>query len=191
MQIWQLYAAPETRKTGFSARSWNHLFPGATYCCSTVFPIQFPKELTRSINLPPSGGAPGAGGIGGMPSAGQQQSFAASIKGKPPKELGTMLGQKGLEPWKENAILQELMDQAKEKKAETNKGTQGADSGGEGEENELQKLLKKLRDGTISSAELQKLAGMLGIDPAALEGLKGGKKGGDAAAGGNTDIQGG
>ena len=46
----------------------------------------------------------------------------------------------------------------------------------EGDEDDLEKLLQKLLSGEITPAELKKLAAKLGVDPSALEALKGESK---------------
>ncbi|RZI42213.1 hypothetical protein EGT07_13395 [Herbaspirillum sp. HC18] len=99
--------------------------------------------------------------------AGGGDNFKNSLKGKSEEELRGMLKDPTLSAEDKKAILEELKTRA-QAKAQSAQGTQeGADA------DELQKLLQKLEDGTISQQELQKLAGMLGMKPEDLEKLKG------------------
>ena len=108
----------------------------------------------------------------GMPSFGIDTQlggpqFQDSLKDKTNEDLIKMLGQDNLSPLAKLAIGKEL-----ESRLDT-KGAESAGGGGEGEGDELQKLLKKLQDGTITSEELKQLSGMLGVDVATLEKAKG------------------
>lgn len=126
-----------------------------------------------------------------VPSSSEMNAYKEGIQGKDPKELINDLNKPGLEPWKKDAIIGELASQAqKNKESQGSGGAGGADGGGDSQD-DIQKLLKKLMDGSISPEEMQKLAGALGIKPEDLEAMKG--KGGDAGGGGDSggDIQGG
>jgi hypothetical protein len=73
-----------------------------------------------------------------------------------------------------------IIDELAKRKSEANKAEKAAgDTGAGEEEDEMQKLLKKLKDGTITAEEMEKLAGMLGVDPKDLEKKKGKGDGGD------------
>lgn len=122
-------------------------------------------------------------GFSAIPSASEMNSFSDGLKGVSTNDLLGALSKPGAEPWQKDAIMKELQNRAEE-------GSKAnGDNGGAGESSDdIQKLLKKLQDGTITAEELQKLAGMLGVDPKALEALKG--KGG-SSGGGDTEIQGG
>ncbi|HWW08237.1 hypothetical protein [Collimonas sp.] len=124
----------------------------------------------------------GLSGLAGIPSPAEMGAFSSGLKGSSTNDLVKMLGQPGMEPWQKDAISKELQT-----RAESSQSAGGGGSGGE----DIQKLLKKLEDGTITDAELKQLAGMLGVDPTTLEAAKGkggGNTGGDS---GNHDIQGG
>ena len=120
----------------------------------------------------------GVGAGGGA--AGGGNGIAEAVKGMTTEQLGNALKSDTLGPEMKQAALGELINRALQQ-AEQAKGAEQAGQG-QGEEDEMQKLLKKLQDGTISPAELQKLAKMLGIDPQALQGMIG--KGGGAEGGG-------
>ncbi|MGW8393204.1 hypothetical protein [Pseudoduganella sp. HUAS MS19] len=107
--------------------------------------------------------------------------FKESLKHKTNEDLINMLGKDNLSPAARDAISKELESRFKANQAEKS----GGGGGGE-EEDELRKLLKKLQEGTISSEEMKKLAGMLGVNVATLEKIKG--KGQEEAG---ADITGG
>jgi hypothetical protein len=120
--------------------------------------------------------------VGGFNFASQaSEIFKESLKNKTNEDLINMLGKDNLSPAARDAIRDELESRFKANQAEK----AGGGGGGE-EEDDLRKLLKKLQDGTISSEELKKLAGMLGVNVATLEKLKG--KGHEEAG---ADITGG
>jgi hypothetical protein len=135
-------------------------------------------------------------------SHGVGQEFKDGLKNKTSDELVGMLGQKDLGPQAKLEVYKELLDRASAKGNEGAAGANGAggaDGSGGADGDEIQKLLKKLMDGTISSEELKKLSGMLqkipgmeGMDVAALEKLKGtGASGGQDAFSNEPDITGG
>lgn len=131
----------------------------------------------------------GGGGFGGIPTGSEMSSFSNTLKGAETGDLLKALGKDGMEPWQKDAIMKELENRAEKAKPEESGGAGGPQgAGGGGEEDEIKKLLKKLMKGTISPEELQKLAGALGVDPKALEGVKGG---GDTSASSDSDIKGG
>lgn len=120
--------------------------------------------------------------VGGFNFASQVSDiFKESLKYKSNEDLINMLGKDNLSPAAREAISHELESRFKANEAEK----AGGGGGGE-DEDDLQKLLKKLQDGTISSEELKKLAGMLGVNVATLEKIKG--KGKEEAG---TEITGG
>lgn len=123
------------------------------------------------------------GSFSSIPSSSEMNSFSDGLKNASTQDLLGALGKSGAEPWQKDAIMKELQNRAQE-------GSKAnGDNGGAGDSPEdIQKLLKKLQDGTITPEELQKLAGMLGVDPNALEALKGK---GSGTGTGDTDIQGG
>ncbi|QBQ39271.1 hypothetical protein E1742_04115 [Pseudoduganella plicata] len=113
------------------------------------------------------------------------QDFKSELKNQTNEDLIKMLGDSKVSPMAKEMIGKELEERMNAK------GAEGAGGAGEseGEGDDLKKLLKKLQDGTISSEELKKLSGMLGVDVATLEKAKGKEAGGGAAAEG--EIQGG
>jgi len=117
-------------------------------------------------------------GGGHIPNFGEIDNFLSSVKDAKSEDLLSKLGQKNLEPWQKDAILKELETRAAKSEAAKNAGD---------DEDDIQKLLKKLQDGTISADELKKLAAMLGVDPAKLEAVKGQGPNGTV----NLEIQGG
>jgi len=123
------------------------------------------------------------GGFGG-PQAITSQDFQKELKNQTNEDLIKMLGNSNLPPAAKEMIGKELEERMNAKEAD---GAGGAGESGGGEEDDIKKLLKKLQDGTISSEELKKLSGMLGVDVATLEKAKG-KEGGTP---GEEDIQGG
>ncbi|SFF95203.1 hypothetical protein SAMN05518865_106252 [Duganella sp. CF458] len=92
--------------------------------------------------------------------------FKDSLKFKSNEDLINMLGKDNLSPAARDAISHELESRFKANQAEKSGG------GGGDDEDDLQKLLKKLQDGTISADEMKKLAGMLGVSVATLEKIK-------------------
>lgn len=121
----------------------------------------------------------GSSGASNIPTAGEMDSFSSGLKNASSGDLLNALGKPGMEPWQKDAINKEL----------TNRASQSEQAKGGGEsEDDIKKLLKKLQDGTISPEELQKLAGILGVDPEKLESVKGKGAGPDGT---NVDIQGG
>ncbi|WEF32209.1 hypothetical protein [Pseudoduganella chitinolytica] len=130
------------------------------------------------------GFSPGGFGFGGPQGAMSTQDFQKELKNQTNEDLINMLGDPKLSPGAKLMIGKELEERMNAKGAE---GAGGAGGGEEGDGDDLKKLLKKLQDGTISSEELKKLSGMLGVDVATLEKAKG-KEGGQAGEG---DILGG
>lgn len=141
------------------------------------------------MSLSISSGGPADTG-NNIPSSSEMNGYKEGIQGKDPKDLINDLNKPGLEPWKKDAIINELASQAQKNQASQGAGgAGGADGGGDSQE-DIQKLLKKLMDGSISPEEMQKLAGMLGVKPDDLEAMKG--KGSNAGGGDSGgDIQGG
>ncbi|KRB99123.1 hypothetical protein [Duganella sp. Root198D2] len=92
--------------------------------------------------------------------------FKDSLKFKSNEDLINMLGKDNLSSAARDAISHELESRLKANQAEKSGGGGGED------EDDLQKLLKKLQDGTISAEEMKKLAGMLGVSVATLEKIK-------------------
>ncbi len=92
--------------------------------------------------------------------------FKDSLKFKSNEDLINMLGKDNLSSAARDAISHELESRFKANQAEKSGGGGGED------EDDLQKLLKKLQDGTISAEEMKKLAGMLGVSVATLEKIK-------------------
>ncbi|GGZ01783.1 hypothetical protein ACFFTM_08695 [Pseudoduganella plicata] len=124
-------------------------------------------------------------GFGGPQGVMSTQDFKSELKNQTNEDLIKMLGDSKVSPMAKEMIGKELEERMNAK------GAEGAGGAGEseGEGDDLKKLLKKLQDGTISSEELKKLSGMLGVDVATLEKAKGKEAGGGAAAEG--EIQGG
>jgi hypothetical protein len=122
-------------------------------------------------------------GLGGTQGIMSTQDFAKELKNQTNEDLIKMLGDSRLPPAAKEMIGKELEERMNAK------GAEGAGGAGEseGEGDDLKKLLKKLQDGTISSDELKKLSGLLGVDVATLEKAKGK----ESAAAGEADIQGG
>jgi len=122
-------------------------------------------------------------GFGGPQGVMSTQDFQKELKNQTNEDLIKMLGDSRLPPAAKEMIGKELEERMNAK------GAEGAGGAGEseGEGDDLKKLLKKLQDGTISSEELKKLSGLLGVDVATLEKAKGK----ESAAAGEADIQGG
>ena len=122
-------------------------------------------------------------GFGGAQGVMSTQDFKSELKNQTNEDLIRALGDSKVSPAAKELIGKELEERMNAK------GAEGAGGAGEseGDGDDLKKLLKKLQDGTISSEELKKLSGMLGVDVATLEKAKG-KEGGPAA---DEDIQGG
>ncbi|KQZ44757.1 hypothetical protein ASD58_00370 [Duganella sp. Root1480D1] len=93
--------------------------------------------------------------------------FKESLKFKSSEDLINMLGKDNLSPAARDAISHELESRFKANQAEKS----GGGGGGE-DEDDLQRLLKKLQNGTISAEEMKKLAGMLGVSVSTLEKIK-------------------
>jgi len=122
-----------------------------------------------------------AAGFGGPQGVMSAQDFKSELKNQTNEDLIKMLGET------KSPQVREMIGKELEERMNA-KGPEGAGGGeGEGEGDDLKKLLKKLQDGTISSEELKKLSGLLGVDVATLEKAKG-KEG---ALTGESDIQGG
>lgn len=111
--------------------------------------------------------------------------FQDSLKDKTNEDLIKMLGQDNLSPLAKLAIGKELEERMNAKGAEETGGGGGESGGGD----KLKDLLKKLQDGTITSEELKQLSGMLGVDVAELEKIKG--KGAEGQHTPEPDITGG
>jgi hypothetical protein len=127
----------------------------------------------------PTGGTPAGGAA---PAGGADNQFKQDLKGKSEEELKGMLKDPSLTAEQKEAVLDELTNRKDAaKKAEESEGPEETKGGGdeEGGEDDIEKLRQKLKDGTITPEELEKLAGMLGVDPKDLEGMKG--KGGKDA----------
>ncbi|MBB3121963.1 hypothetical protein [Pseudoduganella violacea] len=92
--------------------------------------------------------------FGSMPPS--TEGFKEGLKDKSTEDLVNMLNKGGLNEAQMKAVGQELASRLKSEGSEETGG-----SGGGGEEDELQKLLKKLQDGTITPEELKKLTGLL------------------------------
>ncbi|SFL97758.1 hypothetical protein [Rugamonas rubra] len=111
--------------------------------------------------------------------------FRDGLANKSDNELKGMLKSGDLKPGEMKAVIDELASRKeKEMKAEEAGGSGDA---GEGGSDELAELLKKLKSGKITPEELDKLAGMLGVDPKALEKAAG--KGGGDEGGEDGDIK--
>ena len=124
-------------------------------------------------------------GFGGPQGIMSPQDFAKDLKNQTNEDLVKMLGNSKLPPAAKEMIGKELEERMNAKGAEG--AGKAGESEGEGEGDDLKKLLKKLQNGTISSEDIKKLSGMLGVDVATLEKVKGKE---DAKAG-EADIQGG
>ena len=123
-------------------------------------------------------------GPSNIPSAGEMNSYSNGLKTQSTDSLLSKLSDPSTEQWQKDAITKELQN-----RADANQQAQGT-GGGEGSGSEdMQQLLKKLQDGTITDEELQKLAKMLGVDPSKLEAMKG--KGGGDQTPTTGEIQGG
>jgi len=127
-------------------------------------------------------------GFGGPQGVMSTQDFKSELKNQTNEDLIKMLGDSKVSPMAKELIGKELEERMNAKGAEGAGGAGGAGES-EGEGDDLKKLLKKLQDGTISSEEMKKLSGMLGVDVATLEKAKGKEAGGGAGAEG--EIQGG
>ncbi|WP_083457678.1 hypothetical protein [Herbaspirillum hiltneri] len=123
-------------------------------------------------------------GPSNIPSAGEMNSYSNGLKTQSTDSLLSKLSDPSTEQWQKDAITKELQN-----RADANQQAQGAGGGEGGGSEDMQQLLKKLQDGTITDEELQKLAKMLGVDPAKLEAMKGKGDGEHMVA--NGDIQGG
>jgi hypothetical protein len=121
-------------------------------------------------------GSPPPAAPGGAPASPVSPQFQTEIKGMSDQELKDKLKDPNLTDAERAAIIDEL---AKRKSEENKAEKASGDTGAGEEEDEMQKLLKKLKDGTITEEELEKLAGMLGVDPKDLEKKKGKGDGGD------------
>lgn len=115
------------------------------------------------------------------------QQFQDSLKTKSNEDVIKMMAQPNLGPQAQQDVLKELVSRLENQGAEGGGGAKGAGGaseagGGEGsEEDELKKLLKKLKDGSITMEEMEKLLGM----------LKGGAAGGGGQEAGGGGITGG
>lgn len=118
-------------------------------------------------NLNTTGSVPNYGDNG---AGGATDQYKQDLKGKDDVTLKEMLKDPKLTADQRAAILDELAMRAKE--------TEEAESPGGGGGDEIDELMKKLRNGTITEEEMEKLAGLLGVDVAELEKQKG--KGGEA-----------
>ncbi|MBJ7311912.1 hypothetical protein ACFOLJ_03020 [Rugamonas sp. CCM 8940] len=99
-------------------------------------------------------------------------SFTEGLKGKSNEDLQKMSKDPKLSTGEKMAVLEELAKRTgEEMKAEEAGG--GGDPA-EGGSDELAELMKKLKNGTITPEELDKLAGMMKMDPKDLEAAMGG-----------------
>ncbi|MBP0597333.1 hypothetical protein J8I26_04405 [Herbaspirillum sp. LeCh32-8] len=117
-----------------------------------------------------TGGSTGPLGGADTPSQSQIDGFKQGLQGKSNEDLMKGLLDPNTAQWQKDAIMQELQN-----RADKAGGSQGAGSGGG--EDDIQKLLKKLMDGTISDEELKKLAGLMGMKPEDLQAIKGAVQG--------------
>lgn len=117
------------------------------------------------------------GNQGPQPSQTELNNFKNEIKDKSPQELGEMLKDPSLEPWKVQEIAKAMAEKLKEQQQDENdidgpQGAGGAGGAGGSDDKRLEELMKKLANGTISEAELEELKGLMGkmgIPPEAVE----------------------
>ncbi|WP_051516955.1 hypothetical protein [Herbaspirillum sp. RV1423] len=122
---------------------------------------------------------------GNVPSVADMNAYSAGLKDQKTDALLSKLADPSTEQWQKDAINKELQNRVNTQSPDGANAAGG--QGGSG--SEMDELLKKLQKGTISDEELQKLAQMLGVDPAKLEAIKGKDGGGQAPVAG--EIQGG
>jgi hypothetical protein len=111
----------------------------------------------------------------------------AELAGKSPEELKGMLKDPSLSAEQKQAVLEALAEKAQQEQKSPDEaggggGPEGAgDGGGEEDEDSITSLMGKLKDGSITPEQQQKLAGKLGVDAKDLDGMKGGGQGGGGA----------
>lgn len=142
---------------------------------------------------------PGVSGAGNIPSAGEMNAYAGKLDKMNTKELYGELG-KNLEPWQKDAVEKAIIDKAQQsgggQGAGGAQGAGGPSGAGDNDDDAdelkklIEKLLKKLGNGSISHDEMQKLADVTGAKMEDLEGAKGQGAGG-GGGGDSQDIQGG
>lgn len=125
-----------------------------------------------NMNVTFTGGSTGPLGGADTPSQNQIDGFKQGLQGKSNEDLMKGLMDPNTAQWQKDAIMQELQN-----RADKSGGSQGAGGAGGGGDDDIQKLLKKLMDGSISDEELKKLAGLMGMKPEDLQAIKGAVQG--------------
>jgi len=131
-----------------------------------------------SMNISFNGGPSGVPASNDTPSQSQIDGFKKGLEGKSNEDLMKGLLDPNTPQWQKDAIMEKLASQG------------AANSGGSDSEDDVQKLLKKLMDGTISDEELKKLAGLTGMKPEDLQAIKGASQG-QSVGDQDADISGG
>lgn len=109
--------------------------------------------------------------VGGFNFAGPSGTdFSNGLKGLQDKDLQKLLNDPSLNVNQRQAVLEEIANRKKDELAA--QAAQGSQDAGE-DGDELKKLMKKLKDGTITATEMERLSKLLGVDVKELEGLKG------------------
>ncbi|WP_147375931.1 hypothetical protein [Noviherbaspirillum cavernae] len=111
-------------------------------------------------------GVGGVGGVGGFNFGGQ----GVNLQDMKTEDLEKMIFDPNTSQGDKDAALEELMKRLQEEAKAG--GPEGA-SGEGGEESEIQKLLKKLMDGTITPEEMEKLKGLTGKSEEELKEMAG------------------
>ncbi|MFJ3044627.1 hypothetical protein ACIPEN_02245 [Herbaspirillum chlorophenolicum] len=140
-----------------------------------------------SMNITFNGGTGSVTGGSETPSANEVKGFKDGLSGKSDQELLQGLLQGNLPQWQQKAIADEL--QKRHPEAAQSDGANGAGGDGGGGSNELEDLIKKLKKGNISDAELNKLSAMTGVPVDQLQQVKG--KNSADSVGQQGDITGG
>lgn len=96
-----------------------------------------------AININLNLGGPGGISFGNTHSMAEHKEFKDQLKGQSPEDLGKMLGQKGLEPWKQQEVLKELLQRLEDMLKQDAKASSG-DQMSPNDKNDLEDLLKSL-----------------------------------------------
>ncbi len=135
--------------------------------------------------IPPIAGPTDTGKGPGEPTPAERTGFKDGLKDKSSEDLMKDLTSKDLKPWQQEEIMKALGEKLGDKKDDQKKsedpkkpgeagGAKDKDKDGEDDQDELKKLLKKLKSGKITPDELQKLQGLMekmGAPPEAVQNM--------------------